>query len=144
MEIYSTAPVRRSYAFQSSKRLRATGFKGRNDVPLPPTCDLAVHIGDAIALSDSWLLGSAAQFFRAVYLDKIADALAGLDGLETRRKYLSDVASGKIDAFNRVPSDPKNILWEMELCAILQRHSFAAVLAEPDIFELLWTSIQSR
>jgi hypothetical protein len=103
---------------------------------LPPTCDLACLIADAKTLSDSWLLNRTDEMamfrlFRAVHLDRIADAILPLRGIQDCVKYLNALTSGSLDFHEREKSFSKNILWEIELWAVLRRRSFDARLSEP-------------
>jgi len=107
-----------------------------NGLLLPPTCDLARLIADARTLSDSWLLNRTdgmpmALLFRVAHLDHIADAILPLRSVPDRAKYLSVLTSGSLDLHGRERSLSKNILWELELWAVLRRRSFDAHLIEP-------------
>ena len=103
---------------------------------LPPTYDLARLIADAKTLSDSWLLNRTnglpmPLLFRAAHLNRIADAILPLRGVQDCVKYLTALTSGSLDLHGRERSFSKNILWELELWAVLRRRSFDARLCEP-------------
>jgi hypothetical protein len=109
-----------------------------NDVVLPPGCNLAKHIADAVRISDLWLLArqseiTASATYHAAQLDRIANAFVGVRDVEARKRYLRALTSGSLEVFERTPSFAKDILWEMELCALLKARSFVAELREPDI-----------
>jgi hypothetical protein len=105
-------------------------------VALPPTSDLAQLIGDAKALSDSWLRGQADKLpmtvlFRVGLLDRITAAILPLRDVQERNKFLRALASGGLDLLDRKRSNAKDILWELELWSGLKRRSFDASLEEP-------------
>jgi len=107
-----------------------------NGVPLPPNCDLALLIEDAKTLSDSWLLNRLDGLpmnllFRAACLDRIAEAVLPLRNVPDRIKHLIAFTTGSLDLLQRERSGAKNILWEVELWAVLKRRSFSAHLCEP-------------
>ena len=107
-----------------------------NDIPLSPACDLARLIADAKLLSDSWLLNRAENYswellFRVLYFDRIADAILPLESVPSCAEYLAALVSGNLKLLGRKRSKAKDVLWELELWAILRRSSFDAVLSEP-------------
>jgi hypothetical protein len=107
-----------------------------NGLLLPPACDLARLIADAKMLSDSWLLNridgmQRTLLFRVAHLDRIANAILPLRSVPDRAKYLSVLTSGSLDLHGRKRSLSKNILWELEMWAMLRRRSFNAHLIEP-------------
>lgn len=107
-----------------------------NNVPLASTSDLARLIADAKTLSDSWLMGQAEKhpmtlLFRAGLMDRVADAVLPLRDLPQKKKFLEILVSGSLDLLERRRSRAKDVLWELELWAILKRRSFDAVLEEP-------------
>lgn len=107
-----------------------------NGVPLPPNCDLALLIEDAKTLSDSWLLNRIdglpmSLLFRVACLDRIAEAILPLRKVPNRAKFLTALTTGSLDLLQRERSSAKNILWEVELWAVLKRRSFSANLCEP-------------
>lgn len=107
-----------------------------NNVPLRLTSDLARLISDAKTLSDSWLTGQVDKYpmtllFRAGLLARIADAVLPLAEVPARTRFLETLASGSLDLLERKRSTAKDVLWELELWAILRRKSFDATLHEP-------------
>jgi hypothetical protein len=107
-----------------------------NNVPLAGISDLARLSADAKTLSDSWLMGQAEKhpmtlLFRAGLLDRIADAVLPLSDVPERKGFLETLASGTLDLLKRKRSNAKDVLWELELWAILKRRSFEATLEEP-------------
>lgn len=108
----------------------------KNSVYLPPNSDLARWIADAKILSDSWLLGQHKNYpitllFHTAFLDRIADAVLPLSALPSRKLFLETLVSGSLDLLKRNRSRAKDLLWELELWAMLKRMSFNAVLQEP-------------
>jgi hypothetical protein len=111
-----------------------------NGVALPSGCSLAQHISDAVRISDLWMMAresdiAAGARYHGAQLDRIADAFDSVmeDDPDVRSNYLRKLVSGSLDMFDRAPSEAKNFLWEMELCALLKERSFDAALREPDI-----------
>ncbi len=107
-----------------------------SNVALVPTSDLARLIEDAKTLSDSWLMGqvdkyAASVLFRAGMLDRIADAILPLSDVPNRAHFLGALQSGALDLLDRKRSSAKDVLWELELWAILRQRSFDATLEEP-------------
>jgi hypothetical protein len=105
-------------------------------VPLATASDLGRLIADAKELSDSWLMGQAEKhpmtlLFRVGLFDRIADAVLPLLDVLDRRGYLISLASGSLDLLERKRSNAKDVLWELELWAILKRASFDATPQEP-------------
>ena len=114
------------------------GIYADNNIPLPPTCDLACLIGDAKVLSDSWLtnntnIATHQLLFRVSLLNRIADAILLLSEAEASGcvKYLTVFTSGSLNLQQRDNSLAKNMLWELELWSVLCRRSLSATLREP-------------
>jgi hypothetical protein len=78
---------------------------------------------------------TAGARYHGAQIDRISDAFDSVveDNADIRVAYLRKLVGGNLDMFDRTPSEAKNFLWEMELCALLKRRSFAAVLREPDV-----------
>jgi hypothetical protein len=109
---------------------------GDADIELPPSSSLASLVGNAISTSDLWLMGKHSQIshrmlFAAVQMNRIAGGVLGLRGVENRAKYLRHLTDGDLSPFERGRSLSKDILWELELCAMLKDRSMNAVLEEP-------------
>jgi hypothetical protein len=107
-----------------------------SNITLVPTSDLARLIEDAKTLSDSWLMGqvdkhATSLLFRAGMLDRIADAILPLSDVSDRTCFLDALQSGTLDLLDRKRSSAKDVLWELELWAVLRRRSFNATLEEP-------------
>ena len=107
-----------------------------SNVQLPATSSLAGLIGDAKALSDGWFMNGAEELsntllFRVCHLDRIADAVLPLREVPARTKFLSALASGSLDLLERVNSNAKSTLWELELWVALRERSFDVALSEP-------------
>ncbi len=103
---------------------------------MSPTCSLAQLIENARTLADRWLSNQTADssmidVFYALYLDRLADAILPLRDVPGREKYLNAMTSGELNCFSRQSSYAKNIFWELELWAILRRHSPSASLRDP-------------
>jgi len=103
---------------------------------LPRTSDLARLITDAKTLSDSWLMCQVDNtpmilLFRTGLLDRIADAVLALADVPDRARYLGALASSSLDLLGRQRSTAKDVLWEIELWAILKHRLFDATLEEP-------------
>ncbi len=126
----------RTYLAIKDKACAIEELYSDNGLLLPSTSDLARLIADAKTLSDSWLMNRTngmlmTLLFRAVHLDRIADAILPLRSVPDRAKYLSVLTSGSLDLHGRERSLSKNILWELKLWAVLRRRSFDARLIEP-------------
>jgi len=109
-----------------------------NNVPLPPGCYLADLVADTTRLSDAWLMDdlettSAQLLFRVSAIDRIAEAVLPLATVSNRNKYLAALTSGSLDLLQREQSMAKDILWELELWATLNKRGIAATLNEPDL-----------
>lgn len=105
-------------------------------VPIPSASDLAGLIADAKALSDAYFMNRTAELdhellFRVFHLDRVADALLPIRAEETRVHYLSALTDGNLNLLGRRKSRAKDILWELEMWALLRRKSFDAHLKEP-------------
>ena len=106
-------------------------------VRLPLDSDLARMISDAKSLSDRWLSGQPPDsntwslMFRALMLDPIGDALLMLGSSSDRARFLWQIASGTLDLLEHTPSPSKDVLWEVELWAMLKRRGMSAALQEP-------------
>lgn len=125
-----------TYLHIKEKALALERLYEHSKVSLPPTTDLARLIADAKTLSDSWLMGQVDKhpmtlLFRTGLLDRIVDAVLPLADIPDRACYLEALASGSLDLLERQRSTAKDILWEIELWAILRRRSFDATLEEP-------------
>lgn len=70
-------------------------------------------------------------FFRAMHLDRIADAVFPLRSVPDRTKYLKALTACSLDLFERQLSYAKDTLWELELWSILNHRSFDAALSDP-------------
>jgi hypothetical protein len=106
------------------------------NLALPVHCDLAVLISDAKTLSDAWLTGRASDIpttllFRVALLHRIATAVLPLREMPDRSNFLRELSAGGLDLLERKQSRAKNLLWELELWAILKRRCFEATLEEP-------------
>lgn len=105
-------------------------------VPLDDTTDLVSLIDNAKRLSDLWLLGQDAGnamplVFRAMILDRIADAVLPLAQEPNRIRFLNDLLFGNLDLLGRTRSRAKDAFWELELWATLKQRSFDVALEEP-------------
>lgn len=108
----------------------------RQAVPLPASCDLAGLIADAKKLSDGWLTNDTQGFsvpllVRVGHLDRIASAALLLDGTPSCSDFLEKLATGSLDLASRTRSNAMDVLWELELWAILRRNSSNTELIEP-------------
>lgn len=122
------------------KALKLKQLYADNGVALAPASSLALHIADAARISDLWMMAKESEItagarYHGAQIDRIADAFDSVveDNADIRIAYLRKLVGGNLDMFDRTPSEAKNFLWEMELCALLKRRSFAAVLREPDV-----------
>jgi len=125
-----------TYLHIKEKALAVEELYADSGVPLASTADLARLIADAKTLSDSWLMGQAENhpmtlLFRVGHFDRIADAVLPLRDVPDRTRFLKALASGSLDLLERKESNAKDVLWELELWAILKRRSFVATLEEP-------------
>jgi hypothetical protein len=107
-----------------------------NNILLADTSDLARLLADARTLSDSWLLGenekcSTKLLFRVAHFNRIADAIIPLRSEPNSARYLTSLASGSLDFLQRKKSNAKDILWELELYAILKLRTFDVILEDP-------------
>lgn len=105
-------------------------------IPLPENCDLGRLIGEAKALSDSWLGNRQPSNVKdllasAAFLNRVADAINSLETVKNRSHYLGALMSGSLAIHQRQPSHAKDILWEIEVWLILRSRGFAADLQEP-------------
>lgn len=123
-----------SYLRIKEKAIAIERLFAGSKVPLPKTCDLAQLIEDAKTLSDSWLTDCSTPtttLFRAGLLDRIAEAVLPLANMSGRQKYLMALVSGSLDLLKRKRSKSKDVLWELELWAVLRKRSLEASLTEP-------------
>lgn len=125
-----------TYLHIKEKALAVENLYADSGVQLPGTADLARLIANAKTLSDSWLMGQAENhpmtlLFRVGHFDRIADAVLPLRDVADRTRFLNALASGSLDLLERKQSNAKDVLWELELWAILNRRSFVATLEEP-------------
>ena len=125
-----------TYLHIKDKALAIEHLYEDNDVPLSPTSGLAGLIADAKTLSDSWLIGQVDKhpitlLFHAAHLNRIADAILLIVDVSDRARFLEALASGSLDLLERNRSTAKDVLWELELWAILKHRSFDATLEEP-------------
>jgi hypothetical protein len=120
-----------------AKALAVEALYDESGIRLPASSDLARLIADAKALADRWLAGrqpdanTASLLFRGLMLDGIADPVLMLRSTSERARFLSLIASGTLDLFDRTPSQSKSALWEVELWAMLKGRGFKATLQEP-------------
>ena len=124
------------YLHIKEKALALEQLYAETNVSLTATTDLARLIADAKTLSDSWLTGQVDKYpvtllFRVALLDRIADAVLPLRDVPDRKRFLDALTSGSLDLLERIKSNAKDVLWELELWAILKRRSFHAILEEP-------------
>ena len=108
------------------------------DVPLAQTSDLGRLVENAKALWEIWFLNSTESisyimFFRAIQLDRIADSVLPLRGVQINADYLKILPSASLNFFAREPSEAKDIFWELEVWSRLLRRNADANLEEPDI-----------
>jgi hypothetical protein len=102
-------------------------------------CDLGKHVAAAGLASDMWLSGcSSSRFpvdliFRGIQMDRIATSILAAKGSAKIGEYLRAFARGSVDVFDRKQSKAKNLLWELELHALLRSQSVSVELEEPDI-----------
>jgi hypothetical protein len=131
----SSALFSQTYLQIKDKALALERLYGDNEVALPDGCDLARLIADAKSLSDQWLTDHTklqmTLLFRAINLDRIADAVLSLQSVTDRAKYLRSLTSGNLDSLDRQASSAKNLLWELELWSMLRGHGLDAALQEP-------------
>lgn len=105
-------------------------------VPLPATSDLGRLVRNAKELWEHWFLDDRRRlnwesFFLAIHLDRIADAVLPLRGVENNVDYLKALLSGSLNFFERESSKAKDIFWELELWARLLRRNANAHLDDP-------------
>jgi hypothetical protein len=127
-----------TYLDVKEKACEVEALYSDSGVAIPCTCDLANQISDVKKLSDSWLTKIPNEIplnllFRTLGFQRIADAVLPLQTVDDNRPYLKALTSGTLDFFKRKKSRAKDILWELELWALLNRRGFNAVLSEPDI-----------
>jgi hypothetical protein len=109
---------------------------GRAEVSIPPTSGLSALLGNAKILGERWLTNQMAgatmmDVFRAMHLERIADAVLPLWDVPGRSKYLAALTSGELDFFKRGKSAAKDILWELELWSLLRESVPSAGLQDP-------------
>jgi len=66
-------------------------------------------------------------------LDRIHDSILAAKGEKSATEILSHLGKGDVDLLNRSQSKAKDLLWELELFAILKEKGLRPVFAEPDI-----------
>jgi hypothetical protein len=124
-----------TYLQIKDKALALERLYADNEVALRDCCDLARLIVDAKSLSDLWLTDHAklqvSLLFRAINLDRIAEAVLPLRSVTDRAKYLRSLTSGNLDLLDRQTSTAKNVLWELELWSRLLGHGLDAALQDP-------------
>jgi hypothetical protein len=107
-------------------------------VQLNPSCELAKHIAASVEISDQWLSGKVRKvqvgvLFRGIQMDRIATSVLAAKESPKIADYLRHLASGSLDILGRRSSRARNILWELELHALLRTRSVTADLDELDI-----------
>jgi hypothetical protein len=125
-----------TYLSIKDKAIAIEQLYSMNQIPLPTTSELARLIKDAKNLSDSWLTNRIndtpmTTLFRVGHFDRIAEAILPLTDVPDRSKYLTALGSGNFDLLKRVRSATKDLLWEVELWAMLRKRSLNATLCEP-------------
>jgi hypothetical protein len=125
-----------TYLHIKDKALAIEHLYENSDIPLLPNSGLARLIADAKTLSDSWLMGQEDKHpitlvYHAAHLNRIADAILLTADVPDRLRFLEGLGSGSLDFLQRDRSIAKDMLWELELWAILKQRSCNATLMEP-------------
>lgn len=76
---------------------------------------------------------TAYEVFDALYVNRIYSALANLEDLSNKQKYLKDLLNGTLDFMETTQSHSKNILFELEVAGSLRKIFKDTYLDEPDI-----------
>ena len=104
-------------------------------VALSPASGLGMFIENAKRVSDSWLSAKykyqMTDVFTVMHMYRIADAVLNLVTHYRMRYYLKRLLSGEVDFFKRVPSDAKNVLWELELWSYMKKQGAPVDLKDP-------------
>jgi hypothetical protein len=105
-------------------------------VRLPKISDVGGLVQSAKELWENWFLDNREKisyevFFRAIHLDRIADAVLPLRGVTNNTDYLRALLSGSLNFFSRESSRAKNIFWELEVWSRLNRRKAEATLTDP-------------
>ena len=127
-----------TYLKAKEKAVASEALYASRNIRLPARCGLAILIEAAKAACHAWLAGkerslTAAQFYQTIHLDRVADAcLSGLIGDDhTTEEALRRLTRGSLSLWDRKVSSAKDVLWELELNALLNRMSIPATLEEP-------------
>ena len=125
-----------TFAHAKSNALEIEKLYTTNNLELSPESGLAKLIENAKKLSDGWLMNQWDGLGRinamySLHLQRIAEAILPLAKIPNRRKYLEELMSGEVDFFKRQASRAKDILWELELWALLSEAGSHPVLQDP-------------
>lgn len=107
-------------------------------IRLSGSSGLGGYIRKAKLLASAWENGERPENFpklmvAASHLDGIAQACLGFCREPEGRALLKRLLVGNLDPFDRVPSQGKDALWEMELGYILRRQRIDVRPGEPDL-----------
>lgn len=103
---------------------------------LPSNSGLGKLINNAKKLCNNWLLCnkdglSYEMFFWGFHFDRVADAILQLRHEPEKNKHLKALISGTLNFFERKRSKAKNILWELEVLAMLRERMAKVYLKDP-------------
>jgi hypothetical protein len=111
-----------------------------NAIKIPQDSSLANFLECGRKLSDGWLLGggaklSNADLFRGAVCSRIVESILVLGDApkDVAKLYLGKLLRGSLDLLDRIDSEAKNFLWELELLLALRAHKMKADLGEPDV-----------
>jgi hypothetical protein len=112
----------------------------RYGIEIPDGSSLAKFLACGVRLSDEWLLGGArdlpiTEAFNGTICSRIVWAALTLEDEPENiaKRYLEKLLRGSLDLIDRIDSEAKNFLWELEVFLALRVHGAKAKMAEPDL-----------
>ena len=135
---YRSSEIRTTRDYQEIKvrALQIRDLFRRQNIQFNAASAIGVLLKDAEVLADTFIAGqSGASEFKilmnAAHLDRMADALLLLEGEANCNVYLNKLTSKSLNFLGRIPSQAKDIYWEIELWALLKRNFSNVRLVDP-------------
>ena len=110
----------------------------RMGIRLSPQCSVVKLITKANELSDSWLANQTDSLpdgiiYEVLAVFRISESILSLDGEPNIFNHLKKLSKGHLNLIERINSEARDFLWEIELFALLKRKGFKPIFEEPDV-----------
>lgn len=103
----------------------------KSNVNISPQSDLFKLLGEVKENYSEY--NSEALMIKALYINRIANAMLCLENIDNKEKYLYDLLKGSLDVLEHKPSHAKSILFELEVLTQFQSFVKESYLDEPDV-----------